>query len=72
MLISHSQSILTLTNKDVSRPCIHLWAMLIVLQVGHTVNVEVDVVGKYVLGSTDRLEATVNRIVEKRLKEKGL
>ena len=39
---------------------------------GHTVNIEVDVVGKYVLGSTERLEAMVDRIVEKRLKEKGL
>jgi riboflavin synthase len=32
----------------------------------------VDVVGKYVLGSTERLEGMVDRIVEKRLKEKGL
>jgi riboflavin synthase len=40
--------------------------------VGHTVNIEVDVVGKYVLGSTDRLEAMVNKMVDQRLKERGL
>lgn len=41
-------------------------------QVGDTVNIEVDVVGKYVLGSTERLESMVERIVERKLKAKGL
>lgn len=56
MLISHSQEKLTLTGK----------------KVGMSVNVEVDCVGKYVLGSTERIEEMVERIVERRLKEKGL
>ncbi|KAK8865671.1 riboflavin synthase, alpha subunit [Kwoniella newhampshirensis] len=56
MLIAHSQEKLTLTSKDV----------------GSTINVEVDCVGKYVLGSTERIEAMVDRIVEKKMKEKGL
>jgi len=56
MLISHSQEKLTLTGK----------------KEGDTVNVEVDCVGKYVLGSRDRIEEMVERIVERRLKEKGL
>ena len=33
---------------------------------------EVDCVGKYVLGSTERIEEMVERIVERRLKERGL
>lgn len=56
MLISHSQTKLTLTHK----------------KVGEEVNIEVDCVGKYVLGSESRIEAIVERIVERRLKEKGL
>ena len=56
MLISHSQEKLTLTGK----------------QVGNTVNIEVDCVGKYVLGSTERIEQMVERIVDRRLKEKGM
>ena len=56
MLIAHSQEILTLSKK----------------QVGDSVNVEVDIVGKYVLGSEERLAAVVERIVDKRLKERGL
>ncbi|WVQ85595.1 riboflavin synthase, alpha subunit [Cryptococcus sp. DSM 104549] len=56
MLIAHSQEKLTLTGKEV----------------GGTVNVEVDCVGKYVLGSVERIEGMVERIVEKKLKERGL
>ncbi|OCF45231.1 riboflavin synthase, alpha subunit [Kwoniella heveanensis CBS 569] len=56
MLIAHSQEKLTLTKKDV----------------GDKVNVEVDCVGKYVLGSKDRIEQLVNSLVDKKLKEKGL
>ncbi|WRT65909.1 riboflavin synthase, alpha subunit [Kwoniella shivajii] len=56
MLIAHSQEKLTLTNK----------------KEGDTVNVEVDCVGKYVLGSTSRIEGLIERAVEKKLKEKGL
>ncbi|WWD18148.1 riboflavin synthase, alpha subunit [Kwoniella shandongensis] len=56
MLIAHSQEKLTLTSKDF----------------GSTINVEVDCVGKYVLGSTERIEGIVERIVERKLKEKGL
>jgi len=56
MLIAHSQEKLTLTSK---KP-------------GDSVNVEVDCMGKYVLGSESRLEAMVERIVEKRLRAKGL
>ncbi|WVF70664.1 riboflavin synthase, alpha subunit [Kwoniella sp. CBS 6097] len=56
MLIAHSQEKLTLTKK----------------QVGDKVNVEVDCVGKYVLGSKDRIEQLVNSLVDKKLKEKGL
>lgn len=53
MLISHSQEKLTLTGK----------------KVGENVNVEADCVGKYVLGSRERIEEMVERIVERRLKE---
>jgi riboflavin synthase len=56
MLISHSQEKLTLTGK----------------RVGESVNIEVDCVGKYVLGSSERIEEMVERIVERRLREKGL
>ncbi|WVR05629.1 riboflavin synthase, alpha subunit [Kwoniella sp. DSM 27419] len=56
MLIAHSQEKLIMTAKEV----------------GMTVNVEVDCVGKYVLGSTERIEGIVDRLVEKKLKEKGL
>ena len=56
MLIAHSQEKLTLTGK----------------KEGGSVNVEVDCVGKYVLGSAERIEGMVERIVEKRLREKGL
>ena len=56
MLIAHSQSKLTLTGKEV----------------GDDVNMEVDCVGKYVLGSVERIEGMVERIVDKKLKEKGL
>ncbi|ORY24680.1 riboflavin synthase [Naematelia encephala] len=56
MLIPHTQEILTLTKKAV----------------GESVNVEVDLVGKYVLGSEKRIEGIVDRIVEKKLKDKGL
>ncbi|WVW80375.1 riboflavin synthase, alpha subunit [Kwoniella bestiolae CBS 10118] len=56
MLISHSQGKLTLTQKGE----------------GDRVNIEVDVVGKYILGSTSKIEGLVERLVEKKLKEKGL
>lgn len=55
-LIPHSQSKLVLTNK---RP-------------GDMVNIEVDCVGKYILGSQERIAAMVESIVDRRLKEKGL
>ena len=47
MLIAHSQEKLTLTGK----------------KQGESVNVEVDCVGKYVLGSRERIEEMVERIV---------
>ncbi|WWD05500.1 riboflavin synthase, alpha subunit [Kwoniella europaea PYCC6329] len=56
MLISHSQEKLTLTGK----------------KEGDKVNIEVDVVGKYILGSTSKIEGLVERLVEKKMKEKGL
>lgn len=56
MLIRHSQTKVTLSKK----------------QPGDTVNIEVDCVGKYVLGSADRIEAMVERMVDKKLKERGL
>lgn len=56
MLISHSQEKLTLTGK----------------KVGESVNIEVDCVGKYVLGSREKIEEMVERIVERKLKERGL
>ena len=56
MLIAHSQAKLTLTDK----------------KEGDTVNIEVDCVGKYVLGSVERIEGIVEKIVERKLKEKGL
>lgn len=56
MLIAHSQTKVTLSKKEV----------------GEEVNIEVDCVGKYVLGSQSRLESIVERIVDRRLKEKGL
>lgn len=56
MLISHSQTKVTLSKKEV----------------GDKVNIEVDCVGKYVLGNQSRIEAIVERIVEQKLKEKGL
>jgi riboflavin synthase len=56
MLISHSQTKVTLSKKEV----------------GDEVNIEVDCVGKYVLGSQSRIEAIVERIVEQKLQAKGL
>ncbi|EIW73250.1 riboflavin synthase, alpha subunit [Tremella mesenterica] len=56
MLISHSQEILTLSKK----------------KVGESVNVEVDILGKYILGGTGRMERLIDNIVEKRMKEKGI
>ena len=56
MLIAHSQTKVTLSGK----------------KVGDQVNIEVDCVGKYVLGSQSRLEGIIERIVDKRLKERGL
>ena len=56
MLISHSQTKVTLSKK----------------KAGDKVNIEVDCVGKYVLGSESRIEAIVERVVARRLKEKGL
>ncbi|ORX34099.1 putative riboflavin synthase [Kockovaella imperatae] len=56
MLIAYSQTKLVLTKK----------------QVGDKVNIEVDCVGKYVLGSQARIEGMVERILEKKLKERGL
>jgi riboflavin synthase len=55
-LIPHSQTKVVLTGKEV----------------GDEVNVEVDCVGKYILGSAGRLEGIVERMVEKKLKERGL
>jgi riboflavin synthase len=55
-LIPHSQEKVVLTGK----------------QVGEKVNIEVDCVGKYILGSEARLEGIVERLVEKKLKERGL
>jgi riboflavin synthase len=58
MLISHSQEIVTLTGKNV----------------GDTVNVEVDCVGKYLLKGLGEggVEALVDRLVERKLKERGM
>ncbi|WWC60527.1 riboflavin synthase, alpha subunit [Kwoniella dejecticola CBS 10117] len=56
MLIQHSQGKLTLTKKEV----------------GDKVNIEVDITGKYILGSTSKIEAIVDRLLEKKLKERGL
>lgn len=58
MLISHSQEIVTLTQKNV----------------GDTVNVEVDCVGKYLLKGLGEggVEALVDRLVERKLKERGM
>jgi riboflavin synthase len=56
MLIAHSQSKLTLTNKKVGDP----------------VNIEVDCAGKYILGSESRIAALVERVVDRRLKELGV
>ena len=56
MLIAYSQTKLTLSKKEV----------------GDKVNIEVDCVGKYVLGSQDRIEGIVERILQKKLKERGL
>ena len=56
MLIAHSQTKLTLTKKEV----------------GEMVNIEVDCVGKYVLGDSKRLEKVVEGIVERALKARGL
>lgn len=56
MLIAHSQSKLTLTNKKVGDP----------------VNIEVDCVGKYILGSESRIAGLVERVVDRRLAELGL
>lgn len=56
MLIAHSQSKLTLTEKKVGEP----------------VNIEVDCAGKYILGSESRIAALVERVVDRRLKELGV
>ncbi|GFZ43331.1 Riboflavin synthase [Saitozyma sp. JCM 24511] len=77
MLIAHSQEKLTLTKKKVGNVRCAEEAPLCVgmssrYQPGDTVNIEVDCVGKYVLGSADRIESLVERIVERKLKEKGL
>lgn len=58
MLISHSQEIVTLTSKEI----------------GDTVNVEVDCVGKYLLKGMGEggVEAMVERLVERKLKERGI
>jgi riboflavin synthase len=77
MLIAHSQEKLTLTKKKVGNvryaeegsSCVSMNSRY---QPGDTVNIEVDCVGKYVLGSGDRIESLVERIVERKLKEKGL
>lgn len=55
-LIKHSQGKVVLTDKGV----------------GDVVNVEVDCVGKYILGSEERIAGIVERIVDRRLKERGL
>lgn len=55
-LIPHSQEKVVLTGKEV----------------GEKVNVEVDCVGKYILGSEARLEGIVERLLERKLKERGL
>lgn len=55
-LIAHSQEKVVLTDK----------------KEGGVVNVEVDCVGKYILGSEERINGMVERIVEAKLKEKGL
>lgn len=77
MLIAHSQEKLTLTEKKVGNVRCAEEAPLCVgmssrYQPGDTVNIEVDCVGKYVLGSADRIESLVERIVERKLKVKGL
>lgn len=56
MLIAHSQSKLTLTSKTA----------------GDKVNIEVDCVGKYILGHESRMAGLVERVVDRRLAELGL
>ncbi|CAK9782235.1 unnamed protein product [Cutaneotrichosporon oleaginosum] len=56
MLIAHSQSKLTLTGK----------------KAGDKVNIEVDCVGKYILGHESRMAGLVERVVDRRLAELGL
>lgn len=56
MLIAHSQTKLTLTSK----------------KEGDKVNIEADCVGKYVLGSQERIERLVDGVVERKMREKGL
>ncbi|KAL1405171.1 Riboflavin synthase alpha chain [Vanrija albida] len=56
MLIAHSQSKLTLTDKKVGDP----------------VNIETDCVGKYILGSESRIAGLVERVVDRRLAELGV
>lgn len=56
MLIAHSQSKLTLTAKKTGDP----------------VNIEVDCVGKYILGHESRMAGLVERVVDRRLAELGL
>ena len=56
MLIAYSQTKLVLASKEV----------------GDRVNIEADCVGKYVLGSQARIEGMVERILERKLKERGM
>lgn len=56
MLIAHSQSKLTLSGK----------------KAGDKVNIEVDCAGKYILGHEGRVEALIQRVVDRRLKELGV
>ncbi|BEJ18172.1 hypothetical protein CspHIS471_0704490 [Cutaneotrichosporon sp. HIS471] len=56
MLIAHSQGKLTLTSK----------------KVGDAVNIEVDCVGKYILGHESRMAGLIERVVDRRLAELNL
>lgn len=56
MLIQHSQSILTLSQK----------------KEGGKVNIEVDCVGKYILGNEGRVAGLIERAVDRRLEQLGL
>ncbi|WWC68417.1 riboflavin synthase, alpha subunit [Kwoniella pini CBS 10737] len=56
MLIKHSQEKLILTNKKIN----------------DKVNIEVDITGKYLLGSISKIESIVDKLLEKKLQERGL